>query len=262
MKHISSPASLALFIVFAALPLPAATAHGPAELGTWWQDSRVVRALQLRESQISQINQAFSSHRSELNNLASDLMRKEAMLQSMIDTHTLDEKKAAAQIDQVVAARGRLEKERTMMALDIRRAVSYEQWKKLQEIQREQANAATDTTAGTDKPAPRGESGAAGSEEPVYQAGGPVTNPVPIQQPTPKFTPEANQKKIQGDVLLEVVIGKDGAVRSARVLRGIGYGLDQSAVDTVTKQWLFKPATLNGQPVAVQINVDVTFRFH
>ncbi len=262
MRHISYPAAVALFIAFAASPLVPAPAHGPDELGAWWQDSRVVRALQLRESQISQINQAFSSHRSELNNLASDLMRKEAILQSMIDTRSLDEKKAAAQIEEVVAARGKLEKERTMMALEIRRAVSYDQWRRLQEFQREQASAPADTAAGTERPPSKSSPAASESEEPVYQAGGPVTNPVPLQKPTPKFTQEARQKKIQGSVLLEVVIGKDGAVRSARVLRGVGYGLDESAVDTVTKRWLFRPATLNGQPVAVQINVDVTFSFN
>jgi TonB family protein len=76
----------------------------------------------------------------------------------------------------------------------------------------------------------------------------------------PAFTSEARAQKVEGSVLLEVVIGKDGMARSAKVLRGIGYGLDESAVETVTKRWFFKPATLNGQPVSVQAKIEVTFR--
>jgi TonB family protein len=61
---------------------------------------------------------------------------------------------------------------------------------------------------------------------------------------------------------LQVVIGKDGIVRDVKIVRGLGYGLDESAIDTITKQWRFKPGTLNGQPVAVQANVEITFRLY
>jgi len=58
------------------------------------------------------------------------------------------------------------------------------------------------------------------------------------------------------------ILTDDAAIRQQipKVLRGIGYGLDESAVETVTKRWLFKPATLNGQPVSVQAKIEVTFR--
>ncbi len=238
----------------------------PAELGTWWRDSDIARGLRLRDGQIRQIEQAFLEHRSELNTLAADLLRQESALQTLIDSSNLDEKKAAAQIDEVLSARIRLEKEKTMMALDIRRAVSYEQWKKLQELQREQASLATAPapTAASAAAAARPAGSAGGSppaaEEPVYQAGGPVLEPVPVQRPAPAFTPEARARKVEGTVLLGIVIGKDGAVRNVRVLRGLGYGLDESAVETVTRRWLFKPATLNGRPVAAQALIEVTFR--
>lgn len=264
MKRISYPAIPFLLLAFAVMaqfsfssPVPP-----PEELGTWWRDSGVVRGLQLRDSQIKQIEQAFLNHRSELNNLTNELQHQESILQSVIDTSSLDEKKATAQIDQVVTARARLEKERTMMALDIRRAVSYDQWKKLQEMQRAQTNAAPAPAAIPNKATPKAESGASGSEEVIYQVGGPVSDPVPIQRPNPGFTPQAKDKKVEGSILLAVVIGKDGVVRNVKVLRGLGYGLDESAVDTVTKRWLFKPSLLNGQPVTVQAMIEVTFHFY
>jgi TonB family protein len=227
-----------------AFPMEAFPAMPGGELGTWWRDSDVVRDLRLSDDQIRQIDQSFRSHRPELSSLASELQRQESILQSIIESPRFDEKKAAAQIDQVVNARAWLEKEKTMLALDIRRTVDLDQWKRLQEIQRAQGSAAPSV------------------EEPVYQVGGPVTEPVPIQKPTPPFTAEANRRKVQGSVLLDVLIGKDGIVRSVRVLRGIGFGLDESAVDTVTKRWFFKPATLNGQPVTVQAKIEIMFRMY
>jgi TonB family protein len=240
-----NPAIPILLIATAlAAPWQAFAAMPAAELGTWWRDSEVVRDLRLSDDQIRQIEQSFQSRRPELNNLAVELQRQESVLQSIIESPRLDERKAAAQIDQVVNARARLEREKTMLALDIRRTVDLEQWRKLQEIQRAQP------------------SGAPAAEELVYQIGGPVTEPVPVQRPTPPFTAEANRRKAQGTVLLEAVIDKNGVVRNVKVLRGIGYGLDESAVETVTKKWLFRPATLNGQPVSVQAKIEINFRLY
>jgi TonB family protein len=230
------------------------------ELGTWWRDSDVVRGLRLRDSQIKQIEQAFVARRAELNNLAAELQRQEDLLQTLIFTSNLDEKQAAAQIDQVVGARARLDKAKTMLAFDIRRAVSFEQWKKLQEMQHEQTNAPSASAAAAGRPAPRPEPANPVSDDPVYQSGGPVSDPVAIRQPMPGFTPEAKARKVTGNILLSFVIGKDGTVRDVKVLRGLGYGLDESAVETVTKKWIFRPATLNGQPVSVHANMEVTFR--
>jgi TonB family protein len=262
MKQISNPAIPFLLLVFAVMvqSVFSSPAPLPAELGTWWRDSEVVRELQLRDSQIKQIDQAFLSHRTELNSLAAELLRQEGILQSLIDTSSLDTKKAATQIEQVVSARARLEREKTMMALDIRQAVSFDQWRKLQEMQRSQVVAAPALAA--TKPAPKADGGISASEEPIYQVGGPVSDPVPVQRPMPAFTAQARERKVQGSVLLAVVIGKDGAVRNVKVLRGLGYGLDESAADTVGKRWLFKPSILNGQPVTVQAMIEVTFHLY
>jgi TonB family protein len=261
MKHSSKPAIPFMFLALTAMAqfLLSAPVSPPAELGTWWRDSQVVRGLRLRDSQIKQIEQAFLGHRPVLRNLSDELERQEAILQAVIDTDSFDEKKAALQIDQVATARAKLEKENSMMALDIRRAVSFDQWKKLQEMQREQADAAPAPAAVPNKPTPKNESSAWSSEEPVYQVGGPVSDPIPIRKPNPDFTPQAKDGRVAGSILLAVTIGKDGAVRNVKVLHGLGYGLDESAVDTVTRRWFFKPATMNGQPVTVQALIEVTF---
>jgi TonB family protein len=103
---------------------------------------------------------------------------------------------------------------------------------------------------------------APGSGEPVYRIGSGVSEPEAILQPKPRYSPEARANKVEGIMLLQAVIDKDGTVRDAKILRGLGYGLDESAIDTMTKQWRFKPGTYNGQPVAVQVNIEITFRLY
>ncbi len=93
-----------------------------------------------------------------------------------------------------------------------------------------------------------------------YQIGSGVTQPVPIFQPLPVYTDEARRNRVEGIVLLDVVIRADGRVDNARVLRGLGYGLDESAIQTVITKWKFRPGTLQGRPVDVQASIEVRFR--
>jgi len=126
-------------------PAPSASSVPPAlprhpappgmELGKWWKNSEVVRELGLSEAQVSQIEQAFFEQRLKLIDLKADLEKQETRLQPLIEVDQPDEAKVSAQIDQVLAARGRLEKANAMMMFSIRRVLSVEQWKKLQEIQ-------------------------------------------------------------------------------------------------------------------------------
>ena len=261
MKHITAAILLSLLLSAAAIAGSPVPPEQP-ELGKWWKNSRVVHHLQLSDNQIRQIEQAFLSHRSELNNLRLELERQETALQTIIASYSLDDRKAAAQIEQVVAARGMLERENALMMLEVRRAISVDQWNKLQELQRADANAAAAPGAPAIPPPPKTESGLANAAEPIYSIGGPVSGPVPIQSPLPAYTQEAGKKHIEGSVLLEVVIGKDGLARNVKVLRGLGYGLDESAVDAVTRHWVFKPGMLNGQPVSVSANIEVSFRLY
>lgn len=87
-----------------------------------------------------------------------------------------------------------------------------------------------------------------------------IRDPEPIYTPTPNYTEEARRAKIEGIVLIQVVIRRDGSVDNPRVLRGLGYGLDESAVQTIVTKWKFKPGLKDGQPVDVIANIEVTFR--
>jgi len=107
------------------------------DLGKWWKNSEVVQKLQLSEAQINQLEQTFLDHRLKLIDLRADVERQEARLQPLIEADQIDEAKAVAQIDAVLAARAKLEKQNTMLMLSIRRVLSVEQWKKLQTIHHE-----------------------------------------------------------------------------------------------------------------------------
>ncbi len=116
--------------------MPPGTPHPPGpDLGKWWKSSEIVRELGLSDVQINQIEQTFLEQRLKLIDLRAELEKQEARLQPLIEADQPDEAKVSAQIDQVLAARGRLEKANAMMMLAIRRVLTVEQWKKLQTIQ-------------------------------------------------------------------------------------------------------------------------------
>lgn len=90
---------------------------------------------------------------------------------------------------------------------------------------------------------------------------GGVTVPQVIFNPEPSFSDEARKSKSQGIVLLLVVVGKDGHPYDIRVGQSLGMGLDEKAIEAVNR-WRFRPGTLNGQPVATQIAVEVDFHLY
>ncbi|MGE5326588.1 MAG: energy transducer TonB [Deltaproteobacteria bacterium] len=103
-----------------------------------------------------------------------------------------------------------------------------------------------------------GEDGGYGGK--TFQPGrGGVSEPVPIFKPEPPYTEEARKTKLQGVVDLMIVVDPDGNVAFARLLKPLGMGLDESALQTV-KTWRFKPALRNGSPVPVRVMVQVSFR--
>ena len=96
----------------------------------------------------------------------------------------------------------------------------------------------------------------------VFRPGvGGVTQPRPIYDPDPDYSEAARKAKYQGSVVLWLVVGADGLPHNIRVQRSLGMGLDEKAIAAVST-WRFQPATLNGQPVAVEINVQVSFRLY
>jgi TonB family protein len=92
-----------------------------------------------------------------------------------------------------------------------------------------------------------------------YSIGNGVKAPAPLVQPLPPYTEEARKMRIEGIVLLQAIIRKDGTVDSFKIIRGLGYGLDESAVNTIATKWRFKPGTLGGNPVDVPTRIEVRF---
>lgn len=91
------------------------------------------------------------------------------------------------------------------------------------------------------------------------RVGGDVKPPEKINYPSPQYTEIARKARIQGVVIVEAIIDKSGKVTNVKVLKGLPMGLDQAAADAVSR-WTFKPATLNGKPVAVIYNLTVNFQ--
>ncbi len=89
---------------------------------------------------------------------------------------------------------------------------------------------------------------------------GPATTPVEItSKPNPVYTEEARQLKLEGEVLLEVTFAANGQLHVIRVVRGLGHGLDESAL-AAANMIRFKPALRNGAPVDSMAVVHVEFR--
>jgi TonB family protein len=80
-----------------------------------------------------------------------------------------------------------------------------------------------------------------------------------IYKPAPQYTDEARARRIEGEVALEVEFTADGQVRVLRVVRGLGYGLDEMA-RRAAEQIRFRPATSNGEPVDFRANLTILFR--
>lgn len=86
-----------------------------------------------------------------------------------------------------------------------------------------------------------------------------VTRPVKISGPNPMYTEIARKARIQGVVIVEAIIAKDGSVADVKILKPLPMGLDQAAVEAV-RQWRFEPATLDGRPVDVYYNLTINYR--
>jgi Spy/CpxP family protein refolding chaperone len=122
----------------APVPLPGPPPQGTViysrEMGKWWQNSDVVKKLQLSDGQISQLEQIFYDHRMHLIDFGAEMEKQDLKLQSLLDADVPNEGQVDSQVDQVLAARGRLEREYTMMNLDLRKVLSLEQWRQLKSI--------------------------------------------------------------------------------------------------------------------------------
>ncbi|HWR54716.1 MAG TPA: energy transducer TonB, partial [Bryobacteraceae bacterium] len=93
----------------------------------------------------------------------------------------------------------------------------------------------------------------------VFRVGGGVSAPVAIHRVEPEYSEEARKAKFQGTVVLSIVIDEQGVPRNFRVVRPLGLGLDEKAIEAVQK-WRFRPGHKEGRAVAVIATVEVNFR--
>jgi len=127
----------------------------------------------------------------------------------------------------------------------------------------------TTDQSGDDGGAPFGMTGGAGPpvaalppppppvERTPVRVGSGIQPPRRVVSVTPVYPQAAQAARIQGDVIIEALIGEDGKVRHAKVLRGVML-LNEAAL-TAVRQWVFTPTRLNGEPVAVIMTVTVVF---
>jgi TonB family protein len=96
-------------------------------------------------------------------------------------------------------------------------------------------------------------------ERKVYKMGEGITPPTVLTRVQPEYTEEAKANKVAGTVMLKTVITAEGVPDQIQVVKGIGAGLDEKAVEALSN-WTFQPATKDGAPVAVWATVEVNFK--
>ncbi len=118
----------------------------------------------------------------------------------------------------------------------------------------------TGTGAGSGQGSGLGPGSGGGTGGGVYQVGNGVVSPVPLISPKPAYTSDAMRAKIQGVVLLQCVVESDGSVNRCSVARSLDrtFGLDQEAI-RAAQRWRFRPGTRLGEPVAVQVGIEMSF---
>ena len=102
--------------------------------------------------------------------------------------------------------------------------------------------------------------GAAQAPSTVNRPGEGVTSPRIVREVKPRYTDAAKKERIQGTVMMDVVVQPDGTVGDVNVTKSLDkeYGLDDEAVNAV-KQWVFDPGTKDGKAVAVLVQIEMSF---
>lgn len=93
----------------------------------------------------------------------------------------------------------------------------------------------------------------------IRQIGGGVSEPQLVYKTEADYSEEARKAKLQGEVVINCVIGADGRPTRLKVIRPLGLGLDEKAMESL-RNWKFKPAMEGGKPVPVEINIAVNFQ--
>ncbi len=204
--------------------------------------TRLMQQVGLADAQMQQFEQIFQENRNALSDLRVEVEKKERDLQVLLDAPKVDHRQAEPAVDALLEARNRLAKATSMMMVRMRQVVTQEQWRRMQDLQR-QSEAESFTFPPTGAKRVRIDS--------QVQAG------KLISKARPEYPRQAKQARIQGAVLLEALIDVNGNVSQLRVVSGPPL-LAQAAVDAV-RQWRYQPALLNNEPVEVVTTIDVVF---
>jgi Spy/CpxP family protein refolding chaperone len=105
--------------------------------GRWWDNPHVAQKLNLTDAQKQRMDHIFDKHRPQLKELNATLNKEEATLHPLLQADNLDEHKVLHQIDTIAQARANLEKANARMLFGLRKVLTPDQWKKLQEMARE-----------------------------------------------------------------------------------------------------------------------------
>jgi TonB family protein len=92
-----------------------------------------------------------------------------------------------------------------------------------------------------------------------YRPGSGVEPPRLISEIKPDYTDEARRRGIEGEVVMEIIVRRDGTVGDVKIVQGLGSGLNERAAQAV-RRWRFAPARLKGTPVDVVVEASVEFR--
>jgi TonB family protein len=109
---------------------------------------------------------------------------------------------------------------------------------------------------------PSTKSGKAPAQQESKRGEGAISPPKLIYSPDPHYTVDARRAHVEGSVVLTLMVGTYGLPREIKVIRHLGYGLDEEAIKAV-RTWRFEPAKKNGKPVPIRIDaLEIEFRLH
>lgn len=251
----AEPASALFSNLFAQQPLSFVADPVPE---IWWKDVQTVKALQLSDDQISRIEEKYQRNRKELDLLNEEIAREKEKFESDASHWEYDPQKVPEVSVPIIKLGTKLFGAKMRMQFSYQQELSEEQRQILQKMQK---------SAMGNKPRPIGSIvmmrrnfTRTASGEPVYTPSEVQVLPQEVSRPMPKYTYEARSKRIKGIISLALIVNKEGRVQEVKVLKGLGYGLDESAVDAITRQWLFTPGMIDGNPVNVELMVQVEFK--
>jgi TonB family protein len=196
----------------------------------WWEKAEIVGELHLSESQISNIEQIVQAYKRDQMKFKRNL----DPIYKQLSPDPLNDESILRWVDIQAKTLAVLEKQNYLAALSIRKIISAEQWRQLIRIMEL-------------------------NWRQVFKKS--IKQPKIVSKTKPIYAANARLKKIEGTVIVEAIVHTDGAATVTRVIKGLGYGLDESVTESVNK-YRFKPATIGGEPIECVVHVDVNFSLY